>query len=236
MTNSVALADHDDDQPSAWTMGGQNLKNWRNQDKTEISPHNVAKLKTKWVFTTGGDVSATPAVANGVVYFPDFAGNFYAVDARTGKQLWHHQLADWTGVAGDFARNDPTVYKNMVILGDQAGNNAFWNGTKFVGDGAKVIAVDANTGKKIWVMQVDPFPTTMVTSSPVVYNDVVYVGVASAEENSASVAGTPCCVSRGSVVALDVHTGKKIWQTYMVPDNGGIKGFYVAGVSGIRRR
>jgi hypothetical protein len=141
MTNSVALAD-DDDQSSGWTMGGQNLKNWRNQDETEIGPKNVAKLKTKWVFTTGGDVTATPAVAKGVVYFPDFAGNFYAVDARTGKQLWHHQLVDWTGVAGDFARNDPTVYKNMVILGDQAGNNAFWNGSKFVGDGAKVIAVE----------------------------------------------------------------------------------------------
>jgi polyvinyl alcohol dehydrogenase (cytochrome) len=228
MTITAARA-HDDDQPSEWTRGGQNLKNWRNQDETKISPHNAAKLKTKWVFTTGGDVSATPAVADGVVYFPDFAGNFYAVDARTGRQLWHHQLADWTGVAGDFARNDPTVHKNMVILGDQAGNNAFWNGSKFVGDGAKVIAVDANTGKKIWVTQVDPFPTTMVTSSPVVYNDVVYVGIASAEENAASVVGTPCCVSRGSMVALDVHTGKKIWQTYMVPDNGGVKGFYSGG-------
>jgi hypothetical protein len=72
-------------------------------------------------------------------------------------------------------------------------------------DGAKVIAVDAGTGKKIWVTQIDPFPSTMVTSSPVVYNDVVYVGVASAGENSASVAGTPCCVSRGSMVALDVQ-------------------------------
>src|ERR1700722_693062 len=157
MTITAARA-HDDEHSSEWARGGQNLKNWRNQDQTEISPHNVAKLKTKWVFATGGDVSATPAVADGVVYFPDFAGNFYAVDARTGKQLWHHQLADWTGVAGDFARNDPTVHKNMVILGDQAGNNAFWNGSKFVGDGAKVIAVDANTGKKIWVTQVDPFP------------------------------------------------------------------------------
>jgi polyvinyl alcohol dehydrogenase (cytochrome) len=206
----TAAGAHDDDQPPGWTMGGQNLKNWRNQDETKISPHNVAKLKTKWVFTTGGDVGATPAIANGVVYFPDFAGNFYAVEATTGKKLWHHQLADWTGVGGDFARNDPTVYKNMVILGDQAGNNAFWNGSKFVGDGAKVIAVDARTGKKIWVTQVDPFPTTMVTSSPVVYNDIVYVGIASAEENAAAVVGTPCCVSRGSMVALDVHTGKKI--------------------------
>ena len=41
--------------------------------------------------------------------------------------------------------------------------------------------------------------------------------------------GTPCCVSRGSVVAVDVKTGKIKWQTYMVPDNGGKTGGYSGG-------
>src|SRR5215472_2078145 len=77
-----------------WTMGGQNLTNWRNQGDTPISSDNVAKLKTRWVFTTGGDVSATPAVANGIVYFPDFAGNFYAVNAKSGALVWKHQVSD----------------------------------------------------------------------------------------------------------------------------------------------
>src|SRR5262249_41949819 len=67
------------------------------------------------------------------------------------------------------------------------------------------------------------------TSSPVIYNDVVYVGVASAEEITATVPGTPCCVSRGSVVALDVNTGAIKWQRYMVPDNGGVPGGYSGG-------
>jgi polyvinyl alcohol dehydrogenase (cytochrome) len=67
-----------------WTMGGQDINNSRNQTSTGVHPQNVGSLKPKWVFTTGGDVTATPAVANGMVYFPDFAGNFYAVNAATG--------------------------------------------------------------------------------------------------------------------------------------------------------
>src|SRR5262249_38834422 len=113
-----------------------------------------------------------------------------------------------------------------------AGNYAFWSTpqNKFVGgEGAKVIAVDARTGQKIWVSQAESFPGSMVTSSPVVYKGVVYVGIASSEENAAATLGTPCCVSRGSVVALDARTGNKLWQTYMVPDNQGLTGGYSGG-------
>ena len=78
-TMPVALAGDGD-----WTMGGQNLSNWRNQGNTTINSQNASTLKLKWTFTTGGDISATPAVANGIVYFPDFKGNFYAVHADTG--------------------------------------------------------------------------------------------------------------------------------------------------------
>src|SRR6266853_6662901 len=128
LTMPAVAADGGESADGQWTMGGQNLRNWRNQDDTRISPQNAVKLKTKWVFATGGDVSATPAVVNGIVYFPDFAGNFYAVDAKTGGLAWKRRLSDWTGLAGDYARNDPTVVGNMVILGDQAGATSVWNG------------------------------------------------------------------------------------------------------------
>jgi polyvinyl alcohol dehydrogenase (cytochrome) len=148
------------------------------------------------------------------------------------RERWYGEISsDWTGVAGDFARNNPIVYKDMVILGDQAGNKANWDSSqsKILGDGAKIIAVDAHSGNKIWVTQVEAYPTAMVTSSPVVFNDVVYVGIASAEENLAATLGAACCYTRGSVVALDVKTGKILWQTYMVPDNGGLTGGYSGG-------
>jgi polyvinyl alcohol dehydrogenase (cytochrome) len=224
----AAVAD-DKDSDGQWTMGGQDLHNWRNQSQTRIAPHNVGKLKTKWTFTTGADVSATPSVADGVVYFPDFAGYFYAVKAKTGALLWSRHVSNWTGIANDYSRNSPVVHRNMLILGDQAGTGAVWNGSQLTGAGARVMAVNAATGNLIWVTQVDPFPTAMITASPVVHDGVVYVGVAQFEEATAATGNYPCCVARGSMLALDVNTGKKLWQTYTVPDNGGVPGGYSGG-------
>ena len=217
-------------QAQDWPMGGQNLNNGRNQPVTSINAGNAASLQQKWVFPTSGDVSATPAVANGIVYFPDWGGNFYAVNANTGHQIWAHQISDWTGISGDFARNDPAVYNGMVILGNQAGNLANWNGSQYLHNyGASVMAVDANNGALKWITKVETFPAAMVTSSPVVYNGVVYVGVASAEELTAADPTYPCCVSRGSVVALDASNGNVLWKTYTLPDNGGQTGGYSGG-------
>jgi polyvinyl alcohol dehydrogenase (cytochrome) len=69
----------------------------------------------------------------------------------------------------------------------------------------------------------------MITGSPMVYNSVVYIGVSSNEEAYSSQSSYACCTFRGSVVALNVTTGKKIWQTYTVPDNGGQPGGYSGG-------
>ena len=227
----LARADEDNASDRQWTMGGQNPSNSRSQDSSKIRPNNVAKLSLKWVFTTGDDVSATPAVAGGMVYFPDYAGNFFAVNAETGALVWQHKVSDWTQVANDYARNDPLVYDNLVILGNQAGQLAKWDNTSKVlsGAGASIIAVHRKTGKLAWVSKIETYPGAIVTSSPVIHNDILYVGVSSAEEGQTLSDGYPCCVSRGSVVALDVHTGKKLWQTYMVPDNNGIAGGYSGG-------
>jgi polyvinyl alcohol dehydrogenase (cytochrome) len=62
--------------PTQWAMGGHDLSDTWNQPFTTIGVSNVSRLTSQWVFTTGGSVSATPAVVTGVVYFPDWAGNF----------------------------------------------------------------------------------------------------------------------------------------------------------------
>jgi polyvinyl alcohol dehydrogenase (cytochrome) len=210
-------------------MGSHDTSGTRHQPNTQISPETAANLRTKWVFTTGGDVSATPTVAGGIVYFPDFAGNFFAVNAETGALVWKRQVSDWTGIAGDYARDSPAVHRGMLILGNQAGAHATWNGSAFInGAGASVMAVDAAAGDLVWVTKVEKFPTAKVTGSPVVYDDIAYVGVAPAEENLTD-PSYPCCTSRGSVVAVDVKTGKLLWQTYTVPDNGGHTGGYSGG-------
>jgi polyvinyl alcohol dehydrogenase (cytochrome) len=222
-------------QAQDWTMGGHDLSNTRNQPITTISAANVGKLTKKWVFEAGGLISATPAVANGVVYFPDGAGNFYALNASDGSVIWQATVATWTNISGDSARNDPAIAysqrlgENLLILGNQAGFSAKWSGAWVTKPGATVMAVKASDGKAVWVTQVEAFPAAAVTSSPVVYNSVVYVGIASAEEGIAAIPSYPCCTSRGSVVALDLNTGKVLWQTYMVPNNGGVPGGYSGG-------
>jgi polyvinyl alcohol dehydrogenase (cytochrome) len=209
-------------------MGGQNIRNSRSQSVTSISPQNVATLTEKWVFTTRGNVSATPAVHKGTVYFPDFAGYFYAVNASNGVLRWSRKVAQWTGIQGDYARDDPAIDGGMLILGDRAGTHATWTQAGgLTGPGAWVIAVNRTTGALIWSTQVEAFPAAHVTGSPVIYNGVVYVGVASSEEKIAKTNDYPCCVSSGSVVALDEASGNKLWQTYMVP--GGYSGGSVWG-------
>src|SRR5689334_23069205 len=83
-----------DDGDKLWLTSGQNPKNWRNQaDEHKISPANAGQLAPKWVFTTGGDVSATPAVDESFVYVPDAAGNLFKINRRTGVQIWARTIA-----------------------------------------------------------------------------------------------------------------------------------------------
>jgi polyvinyl alcohol dehydrogenase (cytochrome) len=213
--------------PTSWPMAGQDIRNTRNQAVTALSPQNVGSLVPKWVFETGGDVSATPAVTNATVYFPDWAGNFYAVNALTGQERWSHKISDWTGIAGDLARNTPMVDGNTLIFGDLGGMLAkFTPQSGLTGPGARVMAVNATTGDVIWVTQIEAFPGAIITSSPVALNGVVYVGVSSREESLAEAAPYPCCIFQGSVVALDENTGQILWQTYVLPPNGGQPGGY----------
>ena len=69
-----------------WLSAGQNLNNTRFQSaEHKIGVDNVSTLAVKWQFTTrGGDVSATPAVDENNVYFPDWGGYLYAVNRKTG--------------------------------------------------------------------------------------------------------------------------------------------------------
>ena len=80
-----------------WPMFGQDATNAAT-NSSSISTNNVSQLKPKWTFTTGGDVSARAAVVSGVAYFPDWAGNLWAVNAKQGKLIWSHQLSDY-GIA-----------------------------------------------------------------------------------------------------------------------------------------
>src|ERR1700760_893726 len=132
-----------------WQIAGQNLSNtWSQPAEHQINPTNVKLLKPKWVFTTGGDVSATPTVAGDAVYFPDWAGNLFAVNKNTGRLIWSRKISDYDGVPGALSRVSPAVDHDQLIIGDILSS-------KETHAGANVIAVDRRTGKLRWIRNVD---------------------------------------------------------------------------------
>jgi polyvinyl alcohol dehydrogenase (cytochrome) len=190
-----------------WTSAGQNVQNTRSAaGERSIDAGNVSRLAPRWSVTAAGDVSATPTVDARSVYFPDWGGRLWAVDARSGHLRWSHAIADYTGIAGDVSRTSPAVYQDAIVLGDNAS-----------GQGAFVMAVDRSTGRRLWLTRVDDHPAATVTGSPVVHDGTVYVGVSSFEEALAVLPGYHCCTFRGSVVALDARTGRVSWKTPTVP-------------------
>ncbi len=191
-----------------WGMLGNDSVNSRNQPfERDISPVNVSHLAPKWVATTAGYVSATPAVVGGAVYFGDFGGMLWKLDAQTGHVIWSHAVSDYTGIPGDVARTSPSLAGNTLVVGDLRAPN--------------MLGIDAQTGALRWITQVHPDLHGIMTGSPVLAAGTIYTGV------SASGASAPATATfRGAIVALNAQTGRILWRSYSLPDNGGLPGGY----------
>ena len=188
-----------------WSVAGHDLDNSRNAStEHEISTLNVASLTAKWTFAAPGDVSATPSVDAGSVYFPDWAGYLHRVDAETGQEIWATSIGDYIGIPGAVSRDTPAVVGNTLYVGTQ--------------QGAWLLAINRQNGDLLWKTQLDPHPAATITSSPVVHAGRVYVGIASSEEFAAANPAYPCCTFRGSLVIVDASSGGILHQTYTVPD------------------
>ncbi|HEY4363412.1 MAG TPA: PQQ-binding-like beta-propeller repeat protein [Bryobacteraceae bacterium] len=208
-----------------WTVAGHDLANSRSQPAEHmINTANVSSLGLKWIFTGGGgdDISATPIVTPSGIYVPDWSGKLYAVKPDDGSMLWTHSIADYDHYVGAISRVSPAIHNGALILGDL-------QSSKLPHNGANVVAVDRQTGNLLWITQVDSHPAAVVTGSPAVAGDVVFVGVSSTEESLATNQTYTCCSFRGSMAALDANTGKILWQTFTMPDNGGLPDGYSGG-------
>jgi polyvinyl alcohol dehydrogenase (cytochrome) len=203
--------------PTEWTMIGQGVDDARSQPgESQIGPANVARLAQKWVVTITGDVSATPAVGldgrnrRRALYFPDWGGRLWKVDAEDGTVLWSRAIASYNGIAGSLSRTSPVLARGLVFVADLNGN---------------MMAVDAVTGDLRWLTELDPHPAAIVTTSPIHLDGHLYIAL------SASESRTPpaCCTFRGSMVALAADTGRIEWQSFVLPDNGGRPGGYSGG-------
>ena len=154
------------DSSATWPSAGRDLSNSRNQPaENRINPGNVSSLSTKWVFRTGGDVSATPTIGADAVFVPDWAGNLYAIRKDNGQAIWMTKISQYTGAAAAYSRVSPALHGDDLIVGDIASSGTLH-------DGARIIAINRQNGNLHWVTQVEKNPAAIITGSSVVVGDM----------------------------------------------------------------
>src|SRR5262249_60412363 len=99
-----------------WRMIGQDPENSRNQpNEHRIRPENARRLALKWVATTAGDISATPAGGDGAGYAGGFGGMLWKLDPVTGQGVWARRVSAHPGPAGEGRRPSPSVAGTTLI-------------------------------------------------------------------------------------------------------------------------
>jgi polyvinyl alcohol dehydrogenase (cytochrome) len=192
---------------SAWPMYGHDLSHTFQQTCASISTANVALLRPRWVVTTPDSVSASPAVADGVLYDGDWSGNFYALRTSDGAALWSRILNDGETVSFGRITASPalaTLAGRRVVL---------------AASGATLYALDPATGGLLASQSLDPRPdhspgpVVEIESSPqVAPNGTIYVGLDFNETAGVGAAGLVALSFTGSAFEplwkFDPETGR----------------------------
>ena len=184
---------------SNWNGFGAGLSNARFQasEAAGLSAADVPKLKLKWAFGLGDITNARgQAVVLGGRLFATAARKLYAMDAKSG-------CVYWTFDAEGPIRSGVVAGKAAVFFGDAKAN---------------LYALDIATGKLAWKTHPEDNAAAMITDTPVLFEDVLYLGVSSLEELLSQKPEYECCTFRGSVVAVDVSSGKVLWKTYTIAE------------------
>ena len=159
-------------------------------------------MKLKWAFSMPG--GGQPLVIGEWLFMTNRGGPFYALDARTGCVRW--RVSDGESRASAvITRSDVAPSGWLALLGASRTRT--------------IRAFDAQSGQELWHSDVlDTFSAAAITGTPVVAGGTLFVPLSSGEEVVAMQPDYACCKFRGSVIALDVRTGKKRWQTYMIDE------------------
>ncbi len=187
----------------AWNGWGHGITNTRFQsaEAAGMTADDVPHLRLKWAFGFPGASSGgtQPVVAGGRLYIATAEGEVYVLDAKTGCVHWTLEVE--ASIRSAITLERRANGELIAYFGDQAAN---------------VYALDAKAGKVLWKVRVDEHPHAAITGAPQLYNGRLYVPVSSREESQVGDPRYPCCSFRGSIVALDATTGRRIWKTYSV--------------------
>ena len=176
-----------------WAVYGHDLSNTRlNAREKRINRRTVARLTATWTKNGLVGVSGTPTVSGRVAYFGDWKGTIWAVEARTGQEVWHTQI-------GGIVVGAPAIDGNAV----------------YASSGATLYRLDRATGAVQWKVVTNEHPFSQINASPVVVDGLVLQGVASFELTIPKSEYT----FRGSIGAYDADTGKEVWRLYTTPND-----------------
>jgi polyvinyl alcohol dehydrogenase (cytochrome) len=193
-----------------WTGWSPSIANTRYQPSPGLSPAEIPSLKLKWafVFPDAATASNQIAIVGGRAFVAGWDGTVYALDANSGCSYW-------TFKADSGIRTGISLQDGKLLFGDFLAN---------------AYALDPLQGKLFWKQKVDTHPYARITGSPAAYKDKLYVPVASLEEGVSGDPNYACCTFRGSLVALDISTGKQLWKTYTIDQEAKKTGVGKSGV------
>ena len=186
------------EQPDNWLIYGGSWQEQRYSRLADVNQSNVGRLGLAWSFEfdTTREQESTPLVVDGVMYVSSAWSKVFALDARTGREIW---------------RFDPRVPGPADVptcCGVPNRGVAVYHGKVYVGtlDG-RLMALDAATGKPLWsVVTVPANHRYTLTGAPRVARGKVFIGNAGADFGA-----------RGYVSAYDAETGRLVWRFYTVP-------------------
>ena len=188
---------------------GGDAKNWihpngsyaqtRYYPGNQINTSNVAKLRPAFVFQTAvlESMETAPIVVNGVMFLTTSFNHVYAINAATGEEYWHykHKMGPITTFCCGPNNRGVAIENDRVFMGTLD---------------AKLVALDAKTGKVLWETQIaDPEKGYSETMAPAVVDGKVLIGTNGGEYGV-----------RGFLKAFDAKDGKLLWTFYSIPEKG----------------
>jgi len=189
--------------PGRWLTYSGDYSGKRHSPLKQITVDNVHRLAAQWTWQAEGmaigrGFESTPLVMDGVLYITGNNNMAWAVDARTGRQIWRYRRALPPGLtygAGNPSNRGFAAHGDRLFMSTLDGH---------------LLAFDRNTGRVLFDVVVDDFKAGhALIAAPLIVRDKVIVG------NSGGDFPT-----RGFIDAYDPRTGARLWRFYTIPGPG----------------